>query len=406
MRVGSDHHPWNGVIGSQGTGKCNSNGLLRLWLCSTYDLVITNTLLCLPTCNKTSWMHPRSKHWHLVHYIITRKKMQRTSELQRPCVEQTVGQLSKVNLKITPKRCPQGKKVFKKLDVSRLKHKLTAEVLCSDLNKTLENLTLGDALVEDNLTAFKNIVYSTAFEHFGPSKQHNQDLFDENDAKIMSLNVEKIASRGDSQSNPCSAFKKAAFANMCKEVQSTLCKMWDEWLSKKADEIRAILLISMTQKVSMRHWNVFMVLSHLDPHCSSVQMEPSSSLIKIKSLRDGQNISVLFSTSLHQSMMRQFNHFHKYQSIMNLMHHPLSVKLKRPLGSYQMARHPGLVLYQLKSTNMVVLYYTRSWLTSSSPYGSKVLHHKTSRIHLSFISTREKEIANSVTITMAYHSCP
>ena len=68
--------------------------------------------------------------------------------------------------------------------------------------------------------------------------------------------------------------------------------------------------------------------------------------------------------------------------------------------------HLGLMLYWLKSTNMVDLYCTRSWLTSSSPYDSKVLYHKTSRMHLSFISTREKEITNNVTITMAYHSCP
>ena len=58
--------------------------------------------------------------------------------------------LSKVNLKLAPKRCPQDKKVFKMLDMSRLKHKPTAEVLHSDLNKKLENLTLGEALVEDN----------------------------------------------------------------------------------------------------------------------------------------------------------------------------------------------------------------------------------------------------------------
>ena len=147
-----------------------------------------------------------------------------------------------------------------------------------------------------------------------------------------------------------------------------------------------------------------MALSHLDAHHSSVQTEPSSSLIKIKSWIDGPNISVLFSTALHQTMIRQFNTFHKFQSIMNSMHHPLSVKLKRPLGSYQMARCLGLMLYQPKSTNMVDLYCTRSWLTSSSPYGSKVLYHKMSRTHLSFISTRERENTNNVTITMAYHS--
>ena len=60
-RVGSDHHPWNRVTGSKGIGKCNSNGLLLLQLCSTYDLVIKNTPFHLPTCNKTSWMHLRSK---------------------------------------------------------------------------------------------------------------------------------------------------------------------------------------------------------------------------------------------------------------------------------------------------------------------------------------------------------
>ena len=61
-RVGTDHQAWNGTIGTQGVGKCNSNGLLLLKTCSMHDLIITNTLFHLPTRNKTSWMHPRSKH--------------------------------------------------------------------------------------------------------------------------------------------------------------------------------------------------------------------------------------------------------------------------------------------------------------------------------------------------------
>ena len=43
-RVDTDHQTWEGVIGSEGEGKCNSNGLLLLRKCAEHELLITNTL--------------------------------------------------------------------------------------------------------------------------------------------------------------------------------------------------------------------------------------------------------------------------------------------------------------------------------------------------------------------------
>ena len=120
-------------------------------------------------------MHLRSKHWHLIDYIITKKKDKKDIRVAKAMcgVDGWTDHrviLSRVNLKISPKRHPQGKTVFKKLDVFRLKHKPTAEVLHSDLDKKLENLMLGDAFVEDDWMALKDMVYSTAFDHLDPSE--------------------------------------------------------------------------------------------------------------------------------------------------------------------------------------------------------------------------------------------
>ena len=82
-RVGSDNTAWEGVIGKHGTGNCNSNGHLLLQTCAEFDLLITNTIFQLPLRQKTTWMHPRSKRWHQIDFIIVKRRDRQDVKITR-----------------------------------------------------------------------------------------------------------------------------------------------------------------------------------------------------------------------------------------------------------------------------------------------------------------------------------
>lgn len=48
--------------------------VLLLSKCVEHNLIITNTIFRQKNKLKTSWMHPCSKLWHLIDYIVVRTK--------------------------------------------------------------------------------------------------------------------------------------------------------------------------------------------------------------------------------------------------------------------------------------------------------------------------------------------
>ena len=72
-RVGCDHETWD-ALGKFGLGKMNSNGLHLLQLCTEFKLAIGNTFSHQKDTHKATWIHPRSKHGHILDYLIIRKR--------------------------------------------------------------------------------------------------------------------------------------------------------------------------------------------------------------------------------------------------------------------------------------------------------------------------------------------
>ncbi|CAE1160498.1 unnamed protein product [Acanthosepion pharaonis] len=72
-RVGDDCDIWHSFLGRQGIGKRNENGQWLLELCCHHGLCVTNTYYKCIEHHKVSWRRPRSRHWHQLDLVITRR---------------------------------------------------------------------------------------------------------------------------------------------------------------------------------------------------------------------------------------------------------------------------------------------------------------------------------------------
>ena len=99
----------------------------------------TNTICQIPTQKKTTWQHPRSKHWHTLAYYIVRQRDHRDVLIM--CSMPGQCQLIISRLNIRTHRCSRIQHtVAKKLDLHKLKDLNGAKAYSEAVKQRLEEI--------------------------------------------------------------------------------------------------------------------------------------------------------------------------------------------------------------------------------------------------------------------------
>lgn len=242
-RVGTDNKLWKQVIGRHGTGKINSNGLRLLSLCSEHQLILTNTIFQLKKKYITTWMHPRSKHWHLLDYIITRQQDQNDVCITRAmrgaeCWTDHRLIRSSFKLKIRPPHKKQQPR--KRLDCRALDSPKCVDHLRSKLAEGLATLEEDDGVpdIENEWAKLRSIIHQAASVTIGFTQKQHQDWFDNSSTDIQELLGAKRKAHAALLSNPHSPLLLSHYKAIRSKTQKQLRIMENEWWLRKAQEIQ------------------------------------------------------------------------------------------------------------------------------------------------------------------------
>ncbi|BHF70953.1 hypothetical protein SprV_0401400600 [Sparganum proliferum] len=250
-RVGTDHTAWRGVLGPHGLRGSNDNGLLLLRTCAEHRLILTNTFFCLSEREKATWRHSRSRQWHLLDYVLVRRRDQLDVLLMKAIAgadgwtdHRLV--ISKMRIRLQPCRRHQGKRPRDKLNVASLSLPAHHLHFSTELAQRLNNLPIAaaaaaaaaeNASVENRWCQLRDTVQSTPLAVLGRARRQHQDWFDENDAVISNLLAEKNRLHKAYVDHP-TADNKAAFYRSRRQLQQRLREMQDAWTARKAEEIQ------------------------------------------------------------------------------------------------------------------------------------------------------------------------
>nr|VZI19306.1 unnamed protein product [Spirometra erinaceieuropaei] len=245
-RVGTDHTAWRRVLGPHGLRGSNDNGLLRI--CAEHRLILMNTFFCLPERDKATWRHPQSREWHLLNYVIVRRRDQ-LNVLVTKAIAGADGWtdhrlvLSKMRIRLQPRKRPQDTGIPGKLNIALLSWPAHHIHFNNELPQRIATLPITASAAVENASVeyrwchLRETVQSTALAVLGRARRQHQDCFGDHDAAISNLLAEKNRLHKACVDHPTDD-NRAAFYRSCRHLQQRLREMQNAWTARKADEIQ------------------------------------------------------------------------------------------------------------------------------------------------------------------------
>ena len=145
--------------------------------------------------HKISWMHPSSKHWHLIDYVIVRRRDLNEVQITRAvrgaeC--STDHRLICSILRLTVRPPARRQKPRHKLNVHAAHNQNIREELCNATDQSLSHISMSTTLnCTSNLTmewqALSSTLLIASQSTLGNMEIRHQDWFDDNATEIRSL---------------------------------------------------------------------------------------------------------------------------------------------------------------------------------------------------------------------------
>ncbi|CAK1603721.1 unnamed protein product [Parnassius mnemosyne] len=390
-RVGRDYDAWPKVLGRHGVGKMNSSGQLLLSLCAQLDLAITNTMFRLPAKYKATWMHPRSKHWHLIDYAIVRQKDISQVQVTRVmrgahCWTDHRLVIIKLNLRLPPP-CRVGRSKQIRLNLERLQDTNTKAKYAETLNTALQPLDLKLGEIDVVWESLSSCVLDTAKSTLGLRVRKHEDWFDENDGILTgAIDKHRRLLKQHSRTHQSGGAMELRQSDL--ELRKLARQAKDKWWQEKA---RQMQWLADTNQLGEFYAEVRHLLG--TSSMAKVPLKSTSGGALFKSREE-----ILGRWAEHFNTLLNVDHFVDLDHVRCLPQQPFALELDEPISPGEVA----LAIRQQQNKRAVgvdfipeIVYADDLCFVADSPAGLQQLvttFHESCRIFGLKISVKKTEV--------------